>query len=151
MPRTGFAEARSAAKRTGLWVVGISAEVATPRTLKILISQTWFLTGWCQISSGRAIMQCPLVSLMGWGLVDCDPGLTRERRCSCQRRLGSIHGAGIKAPDQYPSFRLGGPDHSRHFSHGVRCGRLRPAASHMPIPKIFGPDREIYLVSLFRK
>jgi len=70
----GFVEARSAPKGTGLWVVGISAEVATPRTLKILISQTWFLTGWCQISSGRAIMQCPLASLMGWGLVDCDPG-----------------------------------------------------------------------------
>jgi hypothetical protein len=69
----GFAEARSAAKGTGLWVVGISAEVATPRTLKILISQAWFLTGWCQISSGKRLCNAPRVT-DGWGLVDCDPG-----------------------------------------------------------------------------
>jgi len=45
-----LAEPGSGAEGTGLWVVGISVEVATPRVAKILISQLWFLVGWCSIS-----------------------------------------------------------------------------------------------------
>ena len=41
----GLGETGLGAKRTGLCVVGISVEVPTPRMAKILISQTWFLTG----------------------------------------------------------------------------------------------------------
>ncbi len=45
-----LAEPRSGAEGTGLWVVGICVEVATPRMTKILISQLWFLVGSCPIS-----------------------------------------------------------------------------------------------------
>ncbi len=45
-----LAELGSGAESTGLWVVGISVEVATPRMTKILISQLWFLVGSCPIS-----------------------------------------------------------------------------------------------------
>ncbi len=38
----GLAEARPGSESTGLWVVGIGVEVATPRMTKILISQLWF-------------------------------------------------------------------------------------------------------------
>jgi hypothetical protein len=40
-----LAEPGLAAKSTGLWVVGVSVEIATPRMTKILISQLWFLEG----------------------------------------------------------------------------------------------------------
>jgi hypothetical protein len=41
----GLAEPGSGAKSTGLWVVGISVEVATPRMTKILVSQlgSWWV------------------------------------------------------------------------------------------------------------
>ena len=58
----GLAEPGSGAKNTRLWVVGISVEVATPRTAKILISQIWFLTGWCQISPGERHAMPPRVT-----------------------------------------------------------------------------------------
>jgi hypothetical protein len=45
----GLAEPGSGSESTRLWV-GISVEVATPRMTKILISQLWFLVGWCPIS-----------------------------------------------------------------------------------------------------
>ena len=45
-----LAELGSGAESTGLWVIGISVEVATPRMPKILISQLWFLVGTCPIS-----------------------------------------------------------------------------------------------------
>jgi hypothetical protein len=45
----GLAEPGSGAESTRLWV-GISVEVATPRMTKNLISQLWFLVGWCPIS-----------------------------------------------------------------------------------------------------
>ena len=38
------------AESTGLWVVGVGVEVATPRMTKILLSQLWFLVGSCPIS-----------------------------------------------------------------------------------------------------
>ena len=37
-----LAEPGSDSESTGLWVVGIGVEVATPRMTKILISQLWF-------------------------------------------------------------------------------------------------------------
>ena len=70
--------------------------------------------------------------LMGWGLVDCDPGLTRERCCWCQRRLGRIHGAGIKAPGSISQLPFGWSGPCSSLLSRVRCRRLRPAASHMP-------------------
>ena len=41
----GLAESGSGAESTGLWVVGVSVEVATPRMTKILISQfgSWWV------------------------------------------------------------------------------------------------------------
>jgi hypothetical protein len=45
-----LAEPGSGAESTGLWVVGVDVEVATPRMTKILISQLWFLVGSCPIS-----------------------------------------------------------------------------------------------------
>ena len=45
-----LAELGSGAESTGLWVIGISVEVATPRMPKILISQLWFLVGTCPIN-----------------------------------------------------------------------------------------------------
>jgi len=45
-----FAEPRSGAESTGLWVVGVYFEVATPRMTRILLSQLWFLVGSCPIS-----------------------------------------------------------------------------------------------------
>ena len=55
-----MAEPGSGAESTGLWVVGVDVEVATPRMTKILISQLWFLVDWCPISqierlAGRAL------------------------------------------------------------------------------------------------
>ena len=38
----GLAEPGSGCEGTGLWVVGVGVEVATPRMTKILISQLWF-------------------------------------------------------------------------------------------------------------
>ena len=43
----GLAEPALGAEGTGLWVVGVDVEVATPRMTKILISQLWFLVGSC--------------------------------------------------------------------------------------------------------
>ena len=43
-------EPGSGSESTGLWVVGIGVEVATPRMTKILISQLWFLVGSYPIS-----------------------------------------------------------------------------------------------------
>ena len=62
----GFAEARSAAKRTGLWVVGISAELATPRMAEILVSQTWFPSGVAG-RLGRAMCDARSAKLMRIG------------------------------------------------------------------------------------
>jgi hypothetical protein len=45
-----LAEPGSGSEGAWLRVVGISVEVATPRVTKILISQLWFLVGWCPIS-----------------------------------------------------------------------------------------------------
>ena len=45
-----LAEPRSGAESTGLWMVGVYFEVATPRMTKILLSQLWFLVGSCPIS-----------------------------------------------------------------------------------------------------
>ena len=45
-----MAEPGAGSKGTGLSVVGVSVEVATPRMTKILISQLWFLVGSCPIS-----------------------------------------------------------------------------------------------------
>ena len=50
-----LAESRSGSEGTGLCVVGLNVEVPTPRITKILMSQTWFLTGWCQISSAERL------------------------------------------------------------------------------------------------
>ena len=56
-----LAEPGAGSKGTGLWVVGISVKVATPRMTKILVSQLWFLVGWCPISQierlGVALLQ----------------------------------------------------------------------------------------------
>jgi hypothetical protein len=46
----GLAKAGPGTESTGLWVVGVSVEVATPRMTKILISQLWFLVDSCAIS-----------------------------------------------------------------------------------------------------
>jgi hypothetical protein len=45
-----LAEPTLGSEGAGLWVVGISVEVATPRMTKILVSQLWFLVGSCPIS-----------------------------------------------------------------------------------------------------
>ena len=58
----GLAAPGSGAENTRLWVVGIRVEVATPRTVKILISQIWFLAGWCQIRPGSATSDAPRVT-----------------------------------------------------------------------------------------
>ena len=58
----GLAEPGSGAESTGLWIVGIGVEVATPRMSKILISQLWFL-GVCLIRSvGRRLDLSPVWS-----------------------------------------------------------------------------------------
>jgi hypothetical protein len=46
-----FAEPGSSSEGTGLCVVGLNVEVATPRVTGILISQLWFLGGWWPIRS----------------------------------------------------------------------------------------------------
>ena len=47
----GLAKPGSGSESTGLWVVGVDVEVATPRISKILMSQFYFLMGACLISS----------------------------------------------------------------------------------------------------
>jgi hypothetical protein len=56
----GLAEPGSGSESTGLWVVGISVEVATPRLTEILISQLWFLVGSCPISRVERLRSCLL-------------------------------------------------------------------------------------------
>jgi|SRR5215813_11565921 len=48
--KSGLGKPGASAESTGLWMVGIGVEVATPRMTKILISQLWFLVDWCPIS-----------------------------------------------------------------------------------------------------
>jgi hypothetical protein len=49
-------EPGSGSESTGLWLVGIGVEVATPRMTEILISQLWFLVGSCPISRVAVVL-----------------------------------------------------------------------------------------------
>ena len=55
----GLAAPGSGAENTRLWVVGISVEVATPRTVKILISQICVPSGVVPDPSRERDKRCP--------------------------------------------------------------------------------------------
>jgi hypothetical protein len=63
----GLAKPGSGAESTGLWVVGISVEVATPRITKILISQLLIPSGFVADQSDRATRSRAVADLMGLG------------------------------------------------------------------------------------
>ena len=60
-----LAEPRSGAESTGLWMVGVYFEVATPRMTKILLSQTLVPGGFVPDQSGRATHGRAVADLMG--------------------------------------------------------------------------------------
>ena len=106
----GLAEPGPGSESMGLWVVGISVEVATPRMTEILISQLWFPGGFVPDQPGRATSGRVVADPMGsW--FRYDPKLIGKHRWS-QRllirwlcgTLGSRAGVAASRPE-YPSFQ----------------------------------------------